>query len=283
MIDLDNEKDLPAVLQARSGAFQLHNIYECPAWYDIDYAGYAGDVVFYQQALADAMHVVELGAGTGRLTESLAYVAAPTRQPRSLFTAVEPSAPMRAVLQRRALAHPQLVVVDATAATFTANPDADTNTDISQRADAVVFAFNGLLHLHDQATLQASLAHIRQQVRTGGRFCFDVTGPYWDAMVAGGLGWGRVDERIHPVSGVRFYTADRFVYHSSSREMIIDVRFVCGDERTQLKLTQFMWTYEEILSAVESSGFSMQMMWGDVDGRPWSRGSSRLLCVACAC
>jgi SAM-dependent methyltransferase len=261
----DDDSALPHELRRLAGPFVQQPIYDACGWYDVDYAGYAGDVAFYREVLRDARHVTEMGAGSGRLTTWLANADHIAR-----WTAVEPAPLMRDVLLRRTGSLPAVLVADGTAAT----------TQVERPQDAVMFSFNGMLHVEDNTQLMSSLANMVSLLRPGGLFAFDITGPYWDAMLDDGLPWGRTDERVHPVHGERFITADRFLYDHDRRMMTIDIRYVCGAERVEVRLTQRMWTYEEVLSSLHAVGLVPQQLWGDVDGRPWQPGSPRLLCSA---
>ncbi|MBI1946761.1 MAG: class I SAM-dependent methyltransferase [Deltaproteobacteria bacterium] len=271
---IDDETALPEALLGKR--WHELDIYQAPEWYDVDYAGYRGEEAFYRLVLERCAKggrlVVELGAGTGRL--ALRFVAAGFR-----VHAVEPAPAMRALLLEKAAAaglagSASFTVEDALAATF-APPE---------RPSVVLFPFNGLLHLRTTEELHASFRHIRETLAPDGRFALDCTGPYWDAMLFGPTAWGRADERVHPATGAKVLTCDRSGYDATTRQMRIDIRYLIEgtDEGVQIELRQTMWTWQQVLAALNACGFVVEQQLGDVDLAPFDEGSPRLLvCAAC--
>ncbi len=274
----DDEAALPDALRSDRRRFLQAGIYDAPEWYDVDYAGYRGEASFYARLLKRHCRpderdpgrdvAVELGAGTGRLT-------LPLVQSGARIHAVEPAVGMRALLvQKASVLGADVDVEDATAATFVGPLHAPS---------VVFFPFNGLLHVPSTPALDDALTHIHRRLADGGCFAFDVTSPYWESMARGSVGWGRVDERVHPVTGRRFLTCDRCHYDAATRTMHIDIRYayVDGDAPgQQTALTQRMWTFPELLAALDRCGFIVDEIAGDVDGARFDDGSPRLLVSA---
>jgi SAM-dependent methyltransferase len=265
---VDDEAALPEALRSDRRAFVTTDIYESPAWYDVDYAGYRAELPFYASLLerfcTDGL-AVELGAGTGRLT-------IPLVQRGFRIHAVEPAAAMRALLlSKMASVGLEFDVEGAVAENFCG----------PETAPALVFfPFNGLLHVATREGLVQTFTHIHRKLPPGGCFAFDVTCPYWESMARGSAAWGRADERVHPVSGRRFVTGDRSRYIAATRTMHIDIRyaFVDGDDAgVQTALTQRMWTPAELCAVLEACGFRLETIAGDVDGAPFDDGSPRLI------
>ncbi len=269
---IDDESLLPECLQSASRQIVRAGIYDAAEWYDVDYAGYIAELPFYtrlcERVVGDNDVVVEVGAGTGRLTLPLARAG-------HRLHAVEPAVGMRTRLLAKVAKYPNydVVVEDALASTFSVPRGA---------ARVIMFPFNGLLHLGDRASLLQSLRHIHHRLADDGAYAFDMTGPYWETMRQGRMPWGRVDERVHPTTGQTFYTCDRSTYDDEHRTMHIDIRYaLVGDDVIhQTLLTQFMWTTTEMLSAVEEAGFTIEHAAGDVDDSAFTDGSSRLLAIA---
>ncbi len=267
MIDIDDDSALPDAL--RNATYRVGGIYDEPAWYDVDYAGYRGEEAFYRLVLDKALKpggvCVELGVGTGRLALRFVDDGFPLH-------GVEPSPKMRALLEEKRGAR-ALVVEDATARSFV-GPDA--------RIDVVTFPFNGLLHVRTREEMLASFVHVRDKLDDDGRFALDITGPYWDAMIYGPTAWGRSDERTHPETGRKVLTADRARYDPATRQMHIDIRYLLEGERegVEIALLQTMWTWQQVLAALEETGFAVELLFGDVDMAPFDEGSSRMLVSA---
>lgn len=252
--------------------------YDVPDCYDVDYAGYTAELPFYRMLCSQHLRpggcFVELGAGTGRI--GLRFAEEGLR-----VHAVEPSAAMRGVLLQKleekldaSVPRGLVTVEDATAGTFEGPADA--------RPDVVALPFNAVLHLGSRQALRESFEHVRARVDERARFAVDLTGPSWDAMCVGGLDWGRVDERVHPRTGERILTCDKTEYRPADRVLVSTFRFVeeGSDEGEELRLEQRMWTWQEVLHALELAGFEVEMMFGDVDFAPFSEKSPRALVVA---
>ena len=272
----DDESLLPSALCSGTRPFRQMAIYDAPEWYDVDYAAYQGEISFYRFLLgrflpADGV-VVELGAGTGRLALEFAGDGHQVH-------AVEPSAAMRArlVKKRDEKQLQQKIDVEAAVAKDFRGPP--------KSPPLVIFPFNGVLHLSSRAELIASFRHVRARLNGAGRFAIDMTGPYWESMLLGSVPWGRVDARVHPVTGRPVHTCDRSTYDSATRTMRVDIRYLHDDEAegVEVALTQRMWTYPEVLAALEETGFSIELLFGDVDLSPFDDGAARMLvCVQSA-
>lgn len=269
---LDDDTLLPEAL--RRARFVQVDIYDAPEWYDVDYAGYRGEEAFYRLVLQSAVRaggaVVELGVGTGRLALGFAESGYHVH-------GVEPASAMRALLERKAIqleAAAHLLTVEAGSADDFRGPDG--------RVDVVMFPFNGILHLRTRHALMESFAHVNRRLARDGRFALDCTGPYWDAMLLGPRAWGRTDERVHPQSGRRVLTCDRSRYDPDTRQLRIDIRYLLEGESegVEVALHQTMWTWQEILTALDASGFAVELLFGDVNLAPFEEGSPRLL-VCC--
>ena len=72
----DGEALLPEALQTSRRRLRLAGIYDAGDWYDVDYAGNLGELHFYRRVgdivAGSGGTIVEIGAGTGRLTVPLA-------------------------------------------------------------------------------------------------------------------------------------------------------------------------------------------------------------------
>jgi SAM-dependent methyltransferase len=265
--DIDDESaDLPGALRDKS--FVRSGIYDAPAWYDVDYAGYLAELPFYWGVAARHVHdggcLVELGAGTGRLTLPLARAG-------HRVHAVEPAAAMRATLQRRLDSETGSVSVEDARADSFLGP-------AQGRVDVVMFAFNGILHVSTRDQLHACFAHVHRRLADDGRFALDHTGPYWDAVRLLQPRFGRADRRVHPETGRGLWTCDRSRLIGPQR-LRIDIRFAVDDEETgtEIELVQTLWTWQQMAEAWTAAGFAVDELYGDVNLQPFSEGSPRML------
>ncbi|HEY4222493.1 MAG TPA: class I SAM-dependent methyltransferase, partial [Myxococcota bacterium] len=184
--------------------------------------------------------------------------------------AVEPAAGMRALLEQKArAAGAVLSVEDASAATFTR----------ASGFHVAIFAFNGVMHLRTRAALVEAFAHIRDALVDEGRFALDSTGPYWSSMLYGPMAWGRTDERIHKDTGKKILTCDRSSFDDATREMRIDIRYLEEDAAVgvEIALHQTLWTWQQLLGALDDAGFAVELLFGDVNLSPFHEGSPRML------
>lgn len=255
--------------------YRRASLYELSEWYDVDYAGYKAEEPFYKMLVTQ--HVprdgayVELGAGTGRLLLAVARTGARAH-------GVEPARGMA----RRCVAK----LKDARLPRGLCTLERKDGSTFEGPKDAVPwvisFPFNGLLHVHSHEELLGIFTRCREKLHPEGRIALDITSPAWEEMALGGRPWGRVDERIHPETGERVLTCDRCEYDEATRVCSTWFRFLLEGERSgvELSIHQFMWTYQEVLHALERAGFVVDMVFGDVDFAPLVEKSPRLLVAA---
>lgn len=258
-----------------SAPMKQGSLYDFADTYDVDYAGYRAELAFYRRVIARACQTdlayVEIGAGTGRLL--IPYACSGVR-----CHGVEPARSMRDRLvekvAKETLPLGRVSVEDARAHDFVGPTDA--------RVGVVAFPFNGMQHLFGHEMLDAFLARAREILVDDGCVAFDVTGPAWEEMSAGVREWGRLDERVHHVTGKRIYTIDRSVFDDERRIMRTSFRYLSDDATSGVEafIEQFMWTAQELLHAVTQAGFVIEMAFGDVDFAPLDERSPRLLVAA---
>lgn len=259
-----------------AATYRKAGLYDQAHWYDTDYAGYLAENAFYENAvkkcIGPGQTYLELGAGTGRL--ALRYLEHPIR-----VHAVEPAPSMLERLKEKARKLPEdtqarLTTELADAHGFVFCPD--------RQAQLITFPFNGILHIHGRTGLQSLLAHLKTHLASDGFLGLDITAPAWTDMDGKERAWGRLDERVHPDTGATFLTYDRCYYEPASRLLFSDYRFIQEGqpEGVELSICQYMWTFQEILHAVEQAGFQIEEQYGDVDFREWGEQTTRLLLLA---
>lgn len=137
--------------------------------YDRQYASYRDDVPFYLRAADDiGSPVLELGAGTGRVTEALARAG-------HSVVAVDASA---AMLERAAV---RLATAGVSAAVELVHGDMR-SMRFDQRFPLVIAPFNALMHLYTIADQDAALRGVSEHLADGGVFAFDLYVPRFGPM-----------------------------------------------------------------------------------------------------
>lgn len=251
-------------------------LYDDPESYDLDYAGYLAELPFYrlvaERFSGGAGAMVELGAGTGRLTLALARLGV-------RLHAVEPADAMVSMLRRKLALEEREVrarvsVEQATATTFAGPRDSTCHV--------VILPFNTVLHLDTHEALALTFDHVRDRLAPGGCFSLDLTAPPWLRMSVDESAFGPIDQRVCPRTGNTVLTCDRTRYEPEHRRLRSELRMLPkgSEDGVERWLTQRVWTWQQILRALEVAGFEPQLAFGDVDLRPFEERSPRLLIAA---
>ncbi len=134
---------------------------DAPDIYDLQYADYRDDLPYYLRLAGDlGGPVLELGAGTGRVTEALARAG-------HEVVAVDASPAMLARARERLAGSGGVELVAA-----------DMRDLCLGRAFPLVLApFNALMHLYTLSDQDRALGAVRRHVAPGGTFAFDVYQP----------------------------------------------------------------------------------------------------------
>jgi SAM-dependent methyltransferase len=144
-----------------------HEHYADAVLYDYEYRRRRADVTFYRELARrrGADRILELGAGTGRVTVPLA------RDGREVV-AVDRSETMLAQLAARIARLPQPV-----AARITPVAGDLRSFSVGSRFPLVIAAFNVLEHLYTRTEVDACLQRVAAHLAPGGAFAFDVQLP----------------------------------------------------------------------------------------------------------
>jgi SAM-dependent methyltransferase len=242
-------------------------LYDDAALFDLLHGGYRDDFAFYRRLAEDqGGPVIELGAGTGRLTVALARTGADV-------VAVEPNAVMRARCEAR-LAEEGLAgrvrLVDADARTL----------ELDVRAALVVAPFNTLMHLETLADQDAALRSARTHLEHGGAFACDLFVPRFGAP-------GVVRSERLP-TGPGGMGGDLWLWQDHDEVgQVVTTHFrldVVDEEgrtrRRQAVLRQRYWTRFELERALAAAGFGDVRMFGDLGSGPLTPASHVMAAVA---
>ncbi len=243
--------------------------YQDAALYDFEYSDRVEDILHYRALAAeqgDSIKILELGAGTGRITVPLA-------RDSHRVTALDACAPMleslRATVTRLGLGES----VTPLEADMREVPVAD------EQMDLVIAPFNALMHLYRWSDLLACFREARRVLRPGGTFAFDVQMPdlewlRWDPDVR-----HAVTKFVHPV------TRDKLVYSTNHNydpaTQICHIRIYYDEAppagrrfvppaapRRLVHLAHRQIFPEELRLLVATAGLELRSLTADFAGRP---------------
>lgn len=241
--------------------------YRDTALYDFEYSERDNDVSWYRalaRVRAPTRPILELGAGTGRITCPLA------RDGHSLV-ALDSMQPMLAALRKRAKDEELEGSIRTVVADMRALPEPDESIGL------VISPFNALMHLYTWQDLLACFREVARVLVPGGAFAFDVEQPdlewlTWDA-----------DERyavtpfVHPETGARMVYSTNHRYDPGSQVCHIKIyyddapppgrRFVAPQQpRKLVHLAHRQIFPEELRMLVAMAGLRLESHTGDFEG-----------------
>lgn len=233
--------------------------YADPAMYDFWYRGRTRDVDWYRWVARECppgdrgLDILELGAGTGRISIPLAQAGHHVIALDAMHEPLE----VLASKARQAGVH-----VDRIAGDVRTPPVAD------QSLDLVIAPFNVLMHLYDWRDLAACLKAAAYALRPGGRLALDVFLP--DAIWL--LRSGRYDECVirDVQTGVELLYSKTHVYDPMTQILDVDMRYedtATGAVRVD-KLAHRQIYPQELLALVALAGFDVLSHTGDFTDRP---------------
>ncbi|MEM6429874.1 MAG: class I SAM-dependent methyltransferase [Deinococcota bacterium] len=243
----------------------LANLYEC------QYAHYRDDIAFYRNLADDyGSPILELGAGTARVTRALAAAG-------HHITAVEPSANMIA-----------LGMVKLEADNLTQNVtylQADARTlQLEQRFPLIIAPFNMLMHLYTLDDQDTALKVIHDHLEPGGRFACDLYMPNFAALdvLRREPYWGDVGLSEDGLSSELFV-----LQHHNPDAQLIESRYYLDTtqpdgnlSRQVYSLSQRYYHHFELVRALRTAGFTSMSFYGDFDKSRFSSTSPYMIAVA---
>ena len=237
-----------------------------------------GDVDWYcREAQRCGGPVLELGAGTGRVT--LAVAAAGVA-----IHALDSDAGMLERLRSKLEASPtdvraRVTVVAGDMRTF----------DLAERFELIICPFRAFLHNATEADRLACLARVRQHLRPAGRFAFNVFHPSLTYMaqnsgeLAGVWRWGGT----HPLPSGGWVVQSEANRYDTVAQVVLslhryDVFNASGVlERTSMLRLKLAYLYpSDIRRLMESAGFTDVTIHGGFDGREFTQDGQELVVEA---
>lgn len=245
------------------------DLYELPELYDAQYRLYRDDVPFYRRLVQDyGGPVLELGAGTARLTAALAREGVEV-------VGLEPSAAMlargRERLREEGLEdRAELVAGDMR------------EVELGRRFALVLAPFNALMHLATPADQDAALLRARRHLAVGGRFACDLYVPRLGPLgvLRREPGWAGVGG-----AGSELWLLQE---HDPARQVVVS-HYLLDTEgpdgaltRRRARLEQRYFTRWELERALAQAGFRDVRVFGDFDRRPFDAEAPRIVVLASA-
>jgi SAM-dependent methyltransferase len=238
--------------------------YSDAALYDYEYRRRRADVGFYRelakQRLGTSGRILELGAGSGRVTIPLARAGFEV-------VAVDASKPMLAKLRARVAALPQAVarritVVEGDLRGF----------DIAgAKFPLAIAVFNVLEHLYTRVEVDACLRTVARHLADGGAFAFDVQLPDLAWLIRDpAKRWART-RFTDPTTGRAMFYSTNHDYDQVGQIAIIRLYYepVDGKGPTKIvKLSQRKFFPAELEALVAHAGLRMVDRFGDFAWRP---------------
>lgn len=238
--------------------------YSDAALYDYEYRRRRADVGFYRelakQRLGDGGRILELGAGSGRVTIPLARAGFEV-------VAVDASKPMLAKLRARVAALPRSVarritVVEGDLRGF----------DIpGAKFPLAIAVFNVVEHLYTRVEVDACLRTVARHLEDGGAFAFDVQLPDLAWLIRDpAKRWART-RFTDPSTGRAMFYSTNHDYDQVGQIAIIRLYYepVDGKGPTKVvKLSQRKFFPAELEALVAHAGLRMIDRYGDFGWRP---------------
>lgn len=186
-------------------------------WYDAEYVHMRGDIDYYVGIAANSPGpLLELAAGTGRLTIPMVQAGAEVVGVDSAIAMVEEAERKRAALP----------FGDRARLTFVRGDMRSLRLD--RKFSRVVLAFNTLMHMTEDADLAATLATVRAHLTDDGLFSFDLHTPYPSLPKRDPEGRYDPQQMFDPRTGARILVTENSDY----------------DPRTQINTMRFF--YQEV-------------------------------------
>ena len=262
---------------ASADEFEPHDHYGDGAWYDAEYIHIQGDVPYYARVARETNGaILELACGTGRLTLPMVRAGANVH-------GIDASVAMISRAEEKREALPAL---QRERLTFEVG---DMRTlRLERRFEAVVLAFNTLMHMITDEDLAAVLETVRVHLAAGGRFHFDLHTPFPELLGRDPNGRYDPQEMIDPDSGDRYVVTESNEYDARTQinrmyfhyQRVDRERRPVGREKRAVLDLRVIFP-RELDRWLHTSGFAIAGEWDDFDrSRPFSGKGGRRVVVA---
>jgi SAM-dependent methyltransferase len=205
--------------------------------------------------------VLELGAGTGRVTALLAARAGRVVAVDLSFDMLE-----RAKRRLRGFRNVQLVLGDMRDLAF------------RERFDLIVSA-DADGHLLTDGDRARTFAGVARQLLPGGRFVLDA---FWlpEPEVAAAAEGRRVREHVSPLAGRPLRVRESWRCDPRSRRCLVRYEYRLPSRRPVVaEFEARYWSVDELRARCAEAGLTIEAVWGDFDRAPWDERTSPRLIV----
>ncbi len=240
------------------------DFYRRPELYDLEYQDLEEDLAYYQALARSAGRVLELGAGSGRVTLPMASTGASV-------VAVDLSTAMLARLRARLEDSP--LPIEVVHGDFT-------ELALERRFPLVVMAFNVIHHIHTPEGILKVFEVVKDHLEAGGRFALDllVPDPDFFARDPDGVYEERIDK--DPQTGGRMRSWENGWYDEIAQINHVRYHFRRSNGEVQtIHMPLRMYYPQEFLYLARQAGFSLVRCDGDFSGTPLGRGASKMVLV----
>ena len=234
--------------------------YENADYYDQTYRRRREDVAFYaEMASRFGGPVLELGAGTGRVSRAIAE--------RGIdILGVDSSAPM---IER---AHERRMKLRRAVRDRLDFQECDLlELRLGRKFPLIIAPFNVFMHLYDREELRLALETVRAHLAPGGVFIFDVLLPDLRALI-------RDPERLYsggtislPPSRRRYKYKESFDYDQVTQVLLITLYFQAVDDPKEIftqTIAHRQFFPAELEALLHHEGFEIVERYGDFSGDP---------------
>lgn len=247
--------------------------YTDAALYDYEYRRRRADVGFYRELarkrLGETGRILELGAGSGRVTIPLARAG-------HEVVAVDRSPEMLAKLRARVAALPSAV-----ARRITVVQGDLRNFEVGKKFPLVVAVFNVLEHLYTRVEVDACLRRVLRHLTPDGAFAFDVQMPDLAWLLRDPTKRWAKTRFTDPTTGRAMYYSTNHDYDPVGQIALIRLYYepVDGKGPTKIvKLSQRKFFPAELEALVAHAGMRVVERYGDFGWRPLDgRAESQVL------
>lgn len=250
----------------------MTSLYDRPRYYDHAFRAHKRDLAFYVELARRARGpVLELGAGTGRVT--LALLRAGVR-----VTALDNS---RTMLARAAERVRKLPAEQRERVTWVRGDLRQLK--LGQRFALVLAPFNLLMHMYTRQDVERALRGVRAHLRPKGLFACDVLMPDLGVLRRDKARFYRCRPVLDPSDGHRYAYAEAFDYDAATQIQTVTMDFQRLDEPAIVHQTPLVLRYyfpQELSALLHYNGFSVLRHEGDFEGGPLETGCESQVIVA---